>query len=455
MRRLNLFRRSSRANKIEQKGYYADRSNQKNEFFRQLFGALNVSSALQSWSFTEGREALFRLFADKDSGNSTVYSVVSGIASAAADVIQFAELYDRKGEVITDHWCQRLLSCPNDATSQSEFTQLYMVNLLVVGDTFIYGQEAAARLNGEKFSSMYVMPSHMVEIQSGGLLAPIKGYRLTSSLMFDARAPKLNPGNVLFAKLPNPAGDTFHGLSPLVTALKKIEIMESGDRRINTMFKNGGVVNLVYPTSQDSIGLTTQQIERFEELANDGIGNKTKFMNTPVGSVRLGDTPADLSILSTSEYATQAICNVYGYPLDLLYARSTYSNMNEAKKMRYLIAIPYVNAFLEKYAQWTGVSRDGMRLAVNTDKIEVLKPDPNQIISAMVNAGTTINERREYLGYERLSDPIYDQVTYSMGTAFGSMDEDLNRPLPEIEDNSHAENEAETETTEKRPESND
>lgn len=433
MRLSNPFRRSKRADNTEIKGFYADKANNRNEFFRQLLGWTASYGGLRTWTATAEREALFMLYADKDKGNSTVYSVVTSIANAAADVMQFAELLDSNNKPIEKHWTKDLLQEPNDAYTMSEFIQLYMVNLLVVGDAFVYGQDALSKVGGVKYSSMYVMPSHMVEIISGGLLAPIAGYRMTSSRILGAKAPKLNPENVMFAKLPNPAGDTFNGLSPLVSALKKVEIMETGDKRLNTSFNNGGAVNFIFPAApEDNSGLTVLDINKFDEIANEGVGKKTKFVNMPLGSIKLGDTVADLSILETSEYATQAICNVYAYPLDLLYSKSTYANMNEAKKMRYLIAIPYADAFLEKFAKWTGISKEGLKWKINTDKIEVLKPDLNQVITAMINAGTTINERREYLGYERLPEPLYDQVTYSMNTAFGTMDQELDKPLPEM-----------------------
>lgn len=433
MRLSNPFRRSKRADNTELKGFYADKANNRNEFFRQLLGWTASYGGLRTWTATAEREALFMLYADKDKGNSTVYSVVTSIANAAADVMQYAELLDRNNKPIENHWTKDLLQEPNDAYTMSEFIQLYMVNLLVIGDAFVYGQDALSKVGGMKYSSMYVMPSHMVEIISGGLLAPIAGYRMTSSRILGAKAPKLNPANVMFAKLPNPAGDTFNGLSPLISALKKVEIMETGDKRLNTSFNNGGAVNFIFPAApEDNSGLTVLDINKFDEIANEGVGKKTKFVNMPLGSIKLGDTVADLSILETSEYATQAICNVYAYPLDLLYSRSTYSNMNEAKKMRYLIAIPYADAFLEKFAKWTGISKEGLKWKVNTDKIDVLKPNLNEVITAMINAGTTINERREYLGYERLPEPLYDQVTYSMNMAFGTMDQELDKPLPEM-----------------------
>ena len=136
MRLSNPFRRSKRADNTEIKGLYADKANNRNEFFRQLLGWTASYGGLRTWTATAEREALFMLYADKDKGNSTVYSVVTSIANAAADVMQYADLLVRNNKPVETRWTKNLLQEPNDAYSMSEFIQLYMVNLLVVGGAF-------------------------------------------------------------------------------------------------------------------------------------------------------------------------------------------------------------------------------------------------------------------------------------------------------------------------------
>lgn len=117
------------------------------------------------------------------------------------------------------------------------------------------------------------------------------------------------------------------------------------------------------------------------------------------------------------------------------FGRSTFSNMAEAKKMRYELAIPYANKFLEKLGKWLGLADENLTWQVNVDQIEELKPDPNQVITSMNNAGTTINERRAYLGYEKLTEKIYDKVTYPMSLSFGDEGDEMSKPLTEISNN--------------------
>lgn len=434
MKLLEIFRTKQANTPTETKGYYEDPSNRQNAYLRQMFSGIQTAMSLPDWMSSADRESLYKLYADKDKANHAVYAVVNGISSAMADVMQYAELIDKNEKVIENHWSEDLLNNPNDAQTMSEFIQLWGVNYLVVGDAFTYGLASVFKREGRKFGSMYVMPSHIVEIISGGLLVPIKGFQIKGKTIYSGGTPDLNPDNVMFCKMSNPSAESFYGLSPLVAVLKDAEILENGKKRTNGAIKNGGVNNLIFPQPSDNMGITPQQRDEFEKEVNKKhAGNYNKMINVPVGVARLGDTPADLALLQSNEASVQAICNAYNYPIDLLFGRSTFSNMGEAKKMRYELAIPYANYFLEKYSKWTSVSDDGLKWRINTDGIEALKPDPNTVITAMNNAGTTINERREYLGYTPIKDDIGDKVTYPMNLSFGDDDQELSKPLPETD----------------------
>lgn len=434
MKLSQIFKTKQTLENPDTKGYYAASDNRNNAYLKQMYVGLVNAMTLPSWDISADREVLYKLYADKDKANHAVYSVVNGLTSALADVMQFAELIDKDETVIEGHWTADLLRNPNDAQTMSEFMQLWGANFFVVGDAFTYGLKTMMQANGQVFGSMYVMPSHEVEIISGGLLAPIRGFQIKGKNIYNGGSPELNPTNVMFCKMANPSAETFYGLSPLVSVLKDAEILENGKKRTNGAIKNGGVSNIIYPNPSDGMGMTALDRDTYEkEMNKRHSGNYNKVMSVPIGVARLGDTPADLALLQANEASVQAICNAYNYPIDLLFGRSTFSNMGEAKKMRYELAIPHANYFLEKYSKWTGVEKQGLRWRINTDEIEALKPDPNTVINAMNNAGTAINERREYLGYPRIEEDIYDKVTYPMNLSFGDEGQASLKPIPEVE----------------------
>lgn len=431
MKLLQIFKKQPL--ELEVKGYYADKENRHNAYLAQVYDNYRSMMILPDWNMSVDRETLYKLYADKSKANHAVFAVIDKISDAIAEIMQYAELYDKGDKVIRNDWSEELLQNPNDAQTMQEFVKLWAVNLLTVGDAFVYGLPKVFKDNG-KFGSMYVMPSHTVQIISGGLLAPIKGYQITGKNIYNGGVPALNPDNVMFSKLANPSADTFHGLSPLVAVLKDIEIIDNGKRRTNGAIINGGVGNIISPAPSDGMGMTPQDKDIFEkELNKKHRGNYNKVINTPVSVARLGDTPADLALLQANEASVQAVCNVFGYPIDLLFGRSTFSNMGEAKKMRYELAIPHANYFLQKFSRWTGVSANHQQWRINTDEIEALKPDANTIITAMNNAGTTINERREYMRYPRAENELCDKISYPMNLSFGDEGGELSQPIPEVE----------------------
>lgn len=433
MKLFQIFKTKQAPEPIEQKGFFGDKNNAQNAYFQQLYAGVHGAVYLPDWALSIDRETLYSLYADKNKGNHAIFSVVNNLARATAEVMRYAELIDADEKEVKNHWTKELLNEPNDAQTMSEFIELWAVNLLVVGDAFNYGMESVLKTKGQKFTSMYVIPSHTVEIISGGLLAPIKEFRIKGKAVYNGGAPTLNPKNVMFCKLSNPSTDTFHGLSPLITVLKDAEIIDNGKKRTNGSIKNGGVGNVIFPQPDTgNLGLTEQQKDAFQkELNGKHHGNYNKLINVPIGVAKLGDTPADLSLLQASDASIQAICNVYGFPLDLLFGKSTFANMGEAKKMRYLLAIPYADYFLEKFSKWTGVTQEGLRWRINTDEIEALKPDPNMVVTSMSNAGTTINERRAYLGYPRIEKDLYNQITYPMNLSFGEDGAEYGKPTEE------------------------
>lgn len=322
MKPFRLFKTKQVRDASETKGYYGgDNNNVRNEYFKQLYGSIQGHLSLPDWGTSAEREALYKLYADKDKANHVVYSVVSDLAETVAAVMRYAEITDSDKRVIENHWAERLLKNPNDAQTMADFVELWMINLLTVGDAFVYGLESAFKHEGRKYSSLYVMPSYKVEIISGGTFAPIKGYRIQGAKVYESKELSLDATNVWFCKMPNPSGETLYGLSPLVPLLKDIEIIENGKKRANGAIKNGGVGNVVFPQlDATGIGLTEQQKNEFEkELNGHRRGNYNKVINTPIGVAKLGDTPADLSLIEAIDKSIQATCNAYHYPVDLFF----------------------------------------------------------------------------------------------------------------------------------------
>jgi hypothetical protein len=115
--------------------------------------------------------------------------------------------------------------------------------------------------------------------------------------------------------------------------------------------------------------------------------------------------------------------------VDLYYGQAKYENAKEAKKAIYeQNAIPLANELAEDLLNYTGLSRDGYRLTVNTDKIDVLQDNPTDVLENLTKMHATLNEMREAYGYDRIKEPYADQPILQMGVQFGNegLTDDIN-----------------------------
>lgn len=423
----------------EKKGYHADPINSQNEYFRQLYAFVQQSMQLQDMGDVQMRDYFYKLITDPQKANHTASSVIQSITATAAELMPYVELQDKDGKVIEKHWSVDLLTQPNDAQTTEELISAMMLNYLTQGEVFVYGNEPMIKTKGQKFTNVYVMPSHLVNIVSGGITAPIAGYTLRNGFqsLYSGAVPKLNPSNTMHAKMPNLSVDTWHGLSRLTAVYTECVIMEAAIKRNGSIIKNGGAVTIITPQG-DPQGIEVMAPKEKKDFidsvkrADTESYKESRFLDFPAVFNSIGDTPEDMGIMPILEKCEQAVANQFNYPIDLLYGRSTYSNMGEAMKMRYIITIPFLQAILTKWARFTDCTAEGLRWVINTDKIEVLKPSSIEQVGAMRAAGCSINETREYMGYTPDPSPQSSMPMYQVGFAFMGEDAepiDENKPI--------------------------
>ena len=394
---------------LEKKGYFGD--NENNEYFKQLNSLMSNSIRLLDFS-SVNRSQLVKMYWT----NAQVRGVVNLIASSVAELSDYAELLDSKDKVDTKHYSNSLFTRPNDRENRRRFIKSWAIYRLLSGDSFVYFEQGIGLKRGA-FSSMYVMPSHKVEIQLGGLIAPIAGYKLEEKAGFSL---ELNPGNVMMSYEPNPKGDTFYGLSPLESAANYIQLLESGLKRQNSSIANGGVANIITP-KPDNLGTVTQMVaDTIESDLNDVSNiNKSKLVRAALEVHRLGDKPTDLGLLDTSKDAITALCFVYNIPIDLYYGQSKYENAKEAKKAVYeKAAIPLFKEFLDDFSQFLKLDKEGLKWSINVDKIEVLN-DNIEMLGAYEKMNATLNEKRQLMGFPIINEKWADQPMVPMGISFG------------------------------------
>lgn len=407
----------------ERKGFlYGDNSD--NEFLRKL---LDVTFSVTDFGNFD-RDTLYLTYRT----NSAVFGIIDRIAKAVGELGQYIELLDKDDQVVENSPLINVLHRPNDRFSLYQFLYAWATNYNVFGDAFVYAKKGVGKDLGS-ISEMYVMPSHKVNIEKGDWMQPIKGIKIKGTADLDTITPKDYFQSFIY----NLDSDTYFGFSPLIAAAYDCQLLKKGKLRLNTSMDNGGVNAIIAP-AKDKDGFTVPQAanELEKDLNSNKNANRTMFLRQAVEVTKVGSTPVELGILDGSKEAVTALCFAYGIPVDLYYGQSKYENAKEAKKALYeSAAIPLINAFcgdLMNFIKYDESGKEvkqyaGMKLSLNTDKIEVLKASTTEVLTNLNLMNATLNEKREAMGYERRPEPYADLPILNLGVQFGNMySQDIN-----------------------------
>ena len=346
-----------------------------------------------------------------------VMGVINYIADNVGEVARFLELRDlKKDEYIEQHPILDLLNKPNDRFTRRKLLTAWAINKLLFGDAFTYAPKQAGKDRTPK--EMYIIPGQRVEIDRGGLTAPFKGIKIIGA---PGREEIELEGNCFESFDYNLDDTSFFGTSKIVAAATYLTVIDRAMNRQATTLKNGGPANVITPSSHAAAPALPQQVDDIEQKTNaQKNANKNIAMRTAIEVHKLGDNPADLSILSSHKDAINVLCFVYKLPVDLYLGQSKYENAKEAKKTIYeQLAIPMCNEFAEDLIHYLDLS-DQYELAVDTDKIEVLKKNRGETLEDLTKMHATLNELREANNYDRIEEDWADQPILPIGIQFGN-----------------------------------
>ena len=414
---LQVLQTTQAAQLQERKGYlYGDNSD--NEFLRKL---LNVTFSTTDFG-DFGREELYLTYRT----NSAVFGIIDRIAKACGEIGQYIELLDKDDNVVEDNPLIKVLQRPNDRFSLYQFLYAWATNYNVFGDAFVYAKKGVGKDLGS-LSEMYVIPSHRVKVEKGGWREPIKGIKISGS----ADTEVIDNGQYFQSFIYNLDSDTYFGFSPLIAAAYDCQLLKKGKLRLNTSMDNGGVNAIIAP-AKDKDGFVVPQAanELEKDLNSNKNANRTMFLRQAVEVTKVGSTPVELGILDGSKDAVTALCFAYGIPMDLYYGQSKYDNAKEAKKSLYeSAAIPLINVFcndLMNFVKYDESGKEvkqyaGMKLILNTDKIEVLKTSTTEVLTNLNLMNATLNEKREAMGYAEIEEDYANKPMLTLGVQFGDM----------------------------------
>ncbi len=336
---------------------------------------------------------------DGYNSNEVIYSIINKIARPASEVP--LQIVDKNGEVLENHWANKLIQEPNEDTTITELIFNYYVYLLGIGNSFIY----APKMSDGRAIEMYTMPSNITDIVAGNWKYPVKGY----VIRYGADDEPLAKKDVMHSKLFNPkftdASNWQYGLSPIEVAMEIIRALDAGTERQKVLAETGAPPFIV--SSQLPEGLTDKQQEMLEDTykrkyTGPSKANTPMMTGTPVKVERIGMSSTDLDLIKYSEHATRVLCNVYGISSSLLndFEGSTFNNVKELRKDLYTnTIIPLNNTLASKLTSWLLKGEDA-EFRFNYESVEVLSESIDARMVAL-NPVTFLddNEKREMFDY--------------------------------------------------------
>ena len=366
--------------------------------------------------------------------NSTVYSIVNLLAKTASaipfqvyevksdnDLKRYksmssgiydgnsmlnSKLLQKKALVeVDDTELHELLNRPNPAQSYNSWIQEIVAFGALTGNRYIYGISPDTGVNQGKYQELYVLPSQVVEIHSGGLMQPVKEYTLEYN-----GTHRIPAEFICHIKNYNPyydgSGSHLYGMSPLKAGLRSMdannEALTTGVKYLQNQTARGMLVS-------DEGDITEGQAKALKDKFRhtyQGSDNAGDVIITPkkLSWVNFGLNASDLSLIEQYNSTIKDLCNVYNVPVQLLNNTdsATYNNMKEAKKALYQNAvIPELIKIREELNRWL-TPKYGDKLYIDFDfqAIPELQEETEKVVQQMSQSWwITPNEKRAAMNY--------------------------------------------------------
>lgn len=351
-------------------------------------------------------------------GNLQVYSVISAIARRCTG-LPFKH-YNGETELTNSDLIKRLEK-PNPEMSRDEFIVASYTWLALTGNLYWYTIKAENGLNKGKIIEIWPLPAHVTEIVGGGVMQPVKEYRVN---LGHGLALPIPAEDVIHIKYFNPgystSGEHLYGMSPLQAAIQSFGTTNSGYTALNKSYTNGAPAGMLTGTDNTGFEYSPEQMQTLLDAYKRQAGGeanvrKLLFSKNPLQFIKMGWSPIDMDILEHLKFSMQDICNVYQAPIHLFNAQAaTLDNYKEARKAIYTDCVmPFFDMLIPVINNRICPLYGGGTVNYDTSVISELNADVQALAAALTNTWwLTGNERREMMGLTEHKNPVMDEILY-------------------------------------------
>jgi HK97 family phage portal protein len=280
-------------------------------------------------------------------------------------------------------------------------------HLLLSGNAYI---EAVA-LDGAVRELYALRPDRMKVVPGADGWAEAYEYGVGGrSIRFDQSSSAVPP--ILHLTFFHPLDDHY-GLAPIEPAAAAIDTHNAGSAWNKALLDNAARPSgaLVYSGPEGAV-LSDSQFDRLKRELTDtyqGAVNAGRplLLEGGLDWKAMSLTPKDMDFLEAKHTAAREIALAFGVPPMVLGipGDNTYANFQEANRCFFRqTVLPLASRIGNSFAQWLAPQfGDGIRIVVDTDRIDALAADRAALWERVSNAAfLTLNEKREAVGYAPL-----------------------------------------------------
>lgn len=378
-----------------------------NRLFQVLFE--NIGNGSVVWT-DEDKKAYID---DLHNRNADLFSVIDYVVNGF-NKIDFV-VKNKAGEVKENGQLYDLLNKPNPSMGWDQLMSYYLKYKLITGDSYLF----TPRVGGGRFIEIWPMPAQYMKIVSGGWMNPVKGYVVYNGTAMEKEFPAEDILHVKEVNLDADNGEQLYGMSRLQPGRYAVDTNTMAQEASAHRFKNRGASAIVTakgatpearPSKEALIDFKRQLKSQLSGTNKEGALVATMM---DIDLHKLDISAVDLGIFEGQRMTLHQICNLYHVPPILRdpTTGNTYNNIKEAEKSYYKNAIiPEVQLFCLAFNSHISDAFGGDYIDYDTSNIESLQADYETMMSWLVNAPLTLNEKRKVLGFDELETPEANEV---------------------------------------------
>ena len=347
----------------------------------------------------------FQVYEKTNENDYKRYKAMTSGTFDASTIHKAAMLQKRSLVELQDTELHKLLERPNPSQSYNSFISELIAFGKLTGNRYIYGIGPDTGANVGKYTELYVMPSQIMEIVSGGIMKPVSKYKIEYNGTYE-----IDASEICHIKDFNPyydgTGSHLYGQSPLRAGLRSLttnnEAVQTGVKYLQNQTARG----LLMSDEGDINEVQAQQLKDKFRKQFQGSDNAGDVIITPkkLSWVNFGLNAADVSLIEQYNASIKDLCNIYNVPVQLLNNTdsASYNNMKEAKKALYQNAvIPELLKIKDELNRWLA-PKFGDKLCIEFDfsVIPELQEETDKVVEQLSKAWwITPNEKRAAMNY--------------------------------------------------------